>query len=272
MSRAPGTVYGTLSVAELFGRFSSNAAIYGAGLVITRAGWIFLLPIYWTRLTPEDYGIIGIAAAIQVFLAPVLSLVAKQSGQQKVPDPLPGQTFEDLPLDLPTILPPGEVAHLVLDMTVGALDVGFTADLQWHAIGAPVCEATTYCTSLPNTFSSGAAIAATGSSSILLNDLTLTASGVPPFHAGRFIMGSVQGFTPFGDGYLCVGGNKRRFPVVFADTNGLTSTALDFTDPSSPTLLIAPGSTWNFQLAFRDPLGGPLTFNTSDAVSVTFCP
>jgi O-antigen/teichoic acid export membrane protein len=67
-------VYGSLSVAQLFGRFSSNAAVYGVSLVITRAGWIVLLPIYWTRLSPEDYGIIGIAAAIQLFLTPVLSL------------------------------------------------------------------------------------------------------------------------------------------------------------------------------------------------------
>ncbi|HEX2830022.1 MAG TPA: lipopolysaccharide biosynthesis protein [Burkholderiales bacterium] len=67
-------MYGSLSVAQLFGRFSSNAAVYGVSLVITRAGWILLLPIYWTRLSPEDYGIIGIAAAIQMFLNPVLSL------------------------------------------------------------------------------------------------------------------------------------------------------------------------------------------------------
>ena len=36
--------------------------------------------------------------------------------------------------------------------------------------------------------------------------------------------------------------------------------------------LIAPGDTWNFQLVFRDPIGGPLTFNTSDALSASFCP
>jgi O-antigen/teichoic acid export membrane protein len=75
-------VYGQLSVAQLFGRFSSNAAVYGASLVITRAGWILLLPIYWTRLTPEDYGVIGIAAAIQLFLTPILGLGLYDSVQR----------------------------------------------------------------------------------------------------------------------------------------------------------------------------------------------
>ena len=75
-------MYGTLSAAQLFGRFTSNAAVYGVSLVVTRAGWIVLLPIYWTRLSPEDYGIIGIAAAIQMFLNPVLSLGLYDSVQR----------------------------------------------------------------------------------------------------------------------------------------------------------------------------------------------
>jgi O-antigen/teichoic acid export membrane protein len=75
-------VYDRLSTRQLFGRFTSNAAVYGASLVVTRAGWILLLPIYWTRLTPADYGVIGIASAVQVFLTPVLSLGLYDSVQR----------------------------------------------------------------------------------------------------------------------------------------------------------------------------------------------
>jgi hypothetical protein len=35
---------------------------------------------------------------------------------------------------------------------------------------------------------------------------------------------------------------------------------------------ITPGSTRKFQYVFRDPAGGPAGFNTTNAVSVTFCP
>ena len=67
-------MYQSLSQRSLFGRFLSNAGIYGASLLLTRAGWIVLLPLYWRELTPEDYGVIGIAQVVQVVLGPVLSL------------------------------------------------------------------------------------------------------------------------------------------------------------------------------------------------------
>jgi O-antigen/teichoic acid export membrane protein len=75
-------VYSRLTSAQLLGRFSSTTAVYGASLAVTRLGWIVLLPIYWTRLTPADYGVIGIAAAVQVFLTPVLGLGLYDSVQR----------------------------------------------------------------------------------------------------------------------------------------------------------------------------------------------
>jgi hypothetical protein len=71
---------------------------------------------------------------------------------------------------------------------------------------------------------------------------------------------------------MCVGGVTRRMPVVWSDDLGLATFDVDFLDPNHRVDLITAGSTWNFQLAFRDPLGGPATFNTSDAIEVTFCP
>ncbi len=201
-----------------------------------------------------------------------LTLTVDASGKQTIPNPLGGQTFEDIPLGLPTILPPGSVANLVFDITPGDLALSFLTDLDWSALGTAVCEASNYCVSTPNTFSNGALIQAVGSTSIASNSFTLSANGVPPGHAGRFALSTKQTQIPFGDGVLCLGGVVRRFPIVWGDANGAASYSVDLNNTSQPGYLIAAGSTWNFQLIFRDPLGGPLTFNTSDAVSVTFCP
>lgn len=199
-------------------------------------------------------------------------LTVDANGKQTIPNPLGGQTFEDIALPLPTILPPGSVANLLFDITPGDLDLSFLTDLDWTANGVSVCEATNYCVVTPNTYSNGALIQALGSNSIAANGFTLSATGVPPGHAGRFALSTAQTQAPFGDGVLCLGGVVRRFPIVWGDANGAASFALDFTNTTQPGYLIGAGSTWNFQLIFRDPLGGPLTFNTSDAVSVTFCP
>lgn len=202
----------------------------------------------------------------------LLSLTVDQTAKQTVADPLGGQTFPSIALPLPTILPPGGTANLLFDITPGDLDLSFLADLDWLAIGLGACDVTSYCSSTPNTYSNGATIASSGSASLFFNDFTLTAGGVPPGHAGRFAMSRLQGFMPFGDGNLCLAGVVRRFPVVFADTDGIASYAVDFSDMQQPGALISAGSTWNFQLIFRDPIGGPLTFNTSDAIQATFCP
>jgi O-antigen/teichoic acid export membrane protein len=67
-------VYASLSPSQLFKRFFSNAFWYGLSIVLTRAGWLVLLPIYWTKLAPEDFGIIGVAHLLQVFLTALLGL------------------------------------------------------------------------------------------------------------------------------------------------------------------------------------------------------
>ena len=203
---------------------------------------------------------------------PSLSIAIAQSAAQTVPNPAPGQVLEDLPLALPTVLPAGGTANLLLDLIPGDLSLATETDLDWLLFGAPTCETTSYCTATPNTFSNGAACAAIGSTSLVFNTFTISAQGVPPGHAGRFYMSRNQASLPFGDGTLCLGTPIRRLPVVYADASGFAQYAVDFSDPSQPTALIAPGDTWNFQLVFRDPIGGPLTFNTSNALSASFCP
>jgi O-antigen/teichoic acid export membrane protein len=79
-------VYASSSRRQLFERFLSNAGLYGVSLVVTRLGWLLLLPLYWTRLSPGDYGIIGIAQVLQTVLNPVLSLGLYDAIQRFYPE------------------------------------------------------------------------------------------------------------------------------------------------------------------------------------------
>lgn len=144
-------------------------------------------------------------------------------------------------------------------------------------LGIPVtCTSSTYCVGAPNSAGPGAAIAFSGGTSVALNDFTLTASGCPANVNAYFIYGSTQVQLPLGDGFRCVGGSIFRLrPAQSTGAGGVVARLVDFTQPpaGSGPGLIAPGSTWNFQLYYRD-VGGPLGtgFNLSNALSVGFCP
>jgi hypothetical protein len=58
------------------------------------------------------------------------------------------------------------------------------------------------------------------------------------------------------------------------DSFGDVERLLDFTQPPAGggPGQIEPGSTWNFQLWYRDPAGGGSGFNLSDALSAPFTP
>ena len=65
----------------------------------------------------------------------------------------------------------------------------------------------------------------------------------------------------------------RLNPTVQTDGVGFVSKSVDYSTPPAPAGQITVGSTWNFQLWFRDPMGpGGTGFNLSSAVSVTFTP
>jgi len=150
---------------------------------------------------------------------------------------------------------------------VGQFDVDFTVD------AAP---AKPYCTALPNSAGTPALMAATGSVSVAANDFGLEATGVVPGAQGLFFYGKTQTMVPFGSGFRCVGNHIYRLqPMVAADGPGRSARAIDFT--VSPTGgpgsgAIHGGTTWNFQLWYRDPAAGGLGFNLSDGLSAAFEP
>ncbi len=127
-----------------------------------------------------------------------------------------------------------------------------------------------YCEAATNSLGVGARIDASGSTSIVANDLRLWAGPVPPRQIGIFFLGSGQTQLPFGNGWRCVNGTVMRlFPtravgtVLFQDVdNSLQPFA---------GMLIA-GSQWNVQAWYRDPAAGGAVFSTTDALTLLFQP
>jgi hypothetical protein len=132
------------------------------------------------------------------------------------------------------------------------------------------------CPPMPNSSGHAATLTASGSCSVAANDLVLRAFVSPRETPGLLIYGSNTVQLPFGDGYLCVSpfhpGIIRLNPLVQADQAGVLSRAIDFTGlPAAGA--IEPGSTWNFQFWFRDPMGpGGTGFNLSNALQLEFEP
>lgn len=154
------------------------------------------------------------------------------------------------------------------DALVGATDEYFTRGRV--SVLSGVCIApVTYCTSLPNTTGAPGLIGSQGSVSLGADDLVLTASQLPPGKVGIFYFGSIQIQTPFGCGLKCVGGTTHRMPpIVTIAPDGTATQAVDYSQ--HPELV--PGSSWNFQLWYRDSFGCPAGTNFTDALSGTFCP
>lgn len=127
-------------------------------------------------------------------------------------------------------------------------------------------DPTTYCTASANSVGAGGLIGFTGSASIAANDLGLTCTDLPPSQFGLFFHGPSQQSIPVGEGILCVGGSLVRLPAVAITAGGDAAWAFDNTGTG-----LAPGTTANFQFWYRDPSGGPVGYNFSNGLSVTFC-
>jgi len=146
----------------------------------------------------------------------------------------------------------------------------FAANLVSEGIGA------NYCTAVANSTGSAAGISAQGSNTASQNDVTLTATGVPPLQFGIFLTSETQASTPVASGTLCVGGNIVRFQgpgqIQQADPSGTFSLQIDTQAlPAGVPTPIMPGETWNFTAWFRDidPMVGN-TANFSNGIAVTF--
>ena len=120
--------------------------------------------------------------------------------------------------------------------------------------------------------SGGAAMSASGSSSIGSADLALSATGLVPSQPGLYFQGNnaINGGAgnPFGDGIRCAGGGVIRLQVAFADANGESATSIDIGANGG----VSAGDIKRYQLWYRDPNTSPCggTFNLSNGIEITW--
>jgi hypothetical protein len=116
-------------------------------------------------------------------------------------------------------------------------------------------------------------LGSSGSSSVALADLRLTATQLLPFKPSLFVQAddvqSGGNGSPFGDGLRCIGSNALYLQVVFADGAGSASTSIDIVTAGG----VAAGQTKAYQLWYRDPLGPCSSgFNATNGLRVPFAP
>jgi hypothetical protein len=124
---------------------------------------------------------------------------------------------------------------------------------------------TNYCTAAANSVNAGGSnISATGSVSVIADNLRLIADNAPNQPA-IFYHGPNQISLTFGNGFRCVGGTVVRMPVVVG-SGGTFEYQIDMVGNG-----LAAG-VHNFQCWYRDPAGAGAFFNLSNGIEITLIP
>ena len=111
---------------------------------------------------------------------------------------------------------------------------------------------------------------ASGSSSLMRNDLRLEGSGLPPDARVLLATSTLLGTsTPFGSGLACLAGSPRRLGSQVASTAG--GVVFDF---DSAPLGVTPGERRAFQMIYRDTVHGSCgaRANLTNGLEVLFLP
>jgi hypothetical protein len=194
--------------------------------------------------------------------------------QQQIMDPAPGFAITDQPMPMPTILPPGGTANLLLSATISQLDTDLILDVSVVADGSLACGVESYCDSTTNSTGQVALLEVTGSLDVNDGQLDYSVTNLPPNRPGIFFMGQSTANVPgFGgsQGVLCVGAPQIRYEdVQFSSLSGEVAYSPDFGNLPQGTVFSA-GSTWYLQFWYRDS-NPDATSNTANGVSIRFCP
>jgi hypothetical protein len=154
-------------------------------------------------------------------------------------------------------------------------------------VGAPACVGASACPcgndagaglGCENSTGEGAVLVATGSSSVLADDLELATLGMPRNqNCLTFASSHVIAAVPFGDGSRCLAPPVSRFSIQSSGATGSAAYGPGLAAYSAARFPAAnhfvAGSTFGFQTWYRDPNGpcGALT-NVSSARLVAFTP
>lgn len=170
--------------------------------------------------------------------------------------------------------------NLHLQRTSPAIDAGSPAfpldeDGTLSDIGALTFDLNypkgeSYCSAAANSTGERGVMFLAGSSSLMQNDLVLSALEVPPNSVGLFFMGTTSTYAPLGNGFLCVGPPIDRLGTVTSGLDGVSTLAFDNTASGSGLPGILAGETRYFQNWFRDVPAAGSMFNFTNGVSVRF--
>ena len=137
---------------------------------------------------------------------------------------------------------------------------------------------TNYCNAVANSSGQAGSMGAFGSGRVADNNVTLTASNLPPNQFGIFAVAPLQGFVPgtggTSNGNLCLSGSLGRYvgpgEILSSGATGEFQLAIDLQaiPQGGGTAGTSAGQTWNFQAWFRDQVG--LGSNFTDGISITF--
>ena len=137
-----------------------------------------------------------------------------------------------------------------------------------------------YCSpAVANSTGNPGVISAEGSPSASANNVTLTVSDLPANAFGFFLTSQTTAnvANPGGSqGNLCLGGAIGRFvgpgQIKNSGPGGTFSLMLDLTQQPSPTgsVSVQPGESWNFQAWHRDAVGGSVTSNFTNGLTISF--
>lgn len=171
----------------------------------------------------------------------------------------------------------GAPQNLILEIDMFTGGGCNTYDLQVAGLnGMGGGPGTSYCPGNPNSTGMPSEISALGSRVVANNDLTLTATDLPPLVFGFFIASRLQGLVmnPAGSaGNLCLSGAIGRYvgsgEIMNSGLAGEISLTIDLTAIPQPLGFeaVMSGDQWNFQLWHRD---AGSTSNFTNGVQVDF--
>lgn len=123
----------------------------------------------------------------------------------------------------------------------------------------------------------GALLSSSGTTSYEEDDLVLNATLIPPNKLGLWLMSAGATLLPLGDGVRCVANPFRRYGSFNSGPGGMAVKGPGIQANSCATLppayCIGPGSTWNFQVWYRNPTGPcGLGTNLTNGLTVTWTP
>lgn len=128
-----------------------------------------------------------------------------------------------------------------------------------------------------NSLGVGGALDPSGSTSLVEDDLVLTASNLPPNVPALLFCGPNVTFTPFGDGRRCVGNPLYRLGSSTANSSGVLVRGPGLAVQGCATAglgCLSIGQALRFQLWYRNAANycTPSSFNLTNAVDVVFTP